>query len=79
MINLFLSLLNVFKKKKKNDLIIKGVFSYFNNYFELSEISNDDLENNLIKLKTNKNSDILSDYYIVKELKDDVAGKLYKK
>ena len=68
-----------FKKKKKNDLIIKGVFSYFNNYFELSEISNDDLENNLIKLKTNKNSDILSDYYIVKELKDDVAGKLYKK
>ena len=69
----------MFSKKKKNDLIIKGVFSYFNNYIELNEISNDDLENNFIKLKSNKNSDILSDYCIVKELKDDVAGKLYKK
>ena len=68
-----------FQKKNKNDLIIKGVFSYFNNYIELNEISNDDLENNFIKLKSNKNSDVLSDYYIVKELKNDVAGKLYKK
>ena len=68
-----------FQKKNKNDLIIKGVCSYFNNYIELNEISNDDLENNFIKLKSNKNSDVLSDYYIVKELKNDVAGKLYKK
>jgi len=60
-------------------LIIKGVFSYFNDYFEINEISAAYFDKNLIKIKSNKNSDILSDYYIVKELKNDVAGKLYKK
>ena len=71
--------IDCFQKKNKDDLIIKGVFSYFNDYFEISEISDAYFDKNLIKIKSNKNSDILSDYYIVKELKNDVAGKLYKK
>ena len=68
-----------FKNKSKNDLIINGVFSDVNNYLNLDEISDTELDKNLIILKLNNISDILSQIYIVRRLENDVAGKLYKK
>ena len=68
-----------FQKKNKKDLIIEGVFRYFNKYINIDEISNEELNNDFIILKSNNNSDILSEYHIIRELKNDVVGKLYKK
>ena len=71
--------IDCFKKKNKKDLIIEGIFSYFNNYINLNEISDEELNNDLKILKSNNNSDILSEFRIIRELKNDVVGKLYKK
>ena len=71
--------IDYFKKKNKKDLIIEGIFSYFNNYINLNEISDEELNNDLKILKSNNNLDILSEFRIIRELKNDVVGKLYKK
>ena len=67
-----------FEKKDYNDLNICGVFSDFNDYLNLKDISIDELNNSLIELKYNDNSNSVLDSYITNYLENDLSGKLYK-
>ena len=66
-----------FEKKDYKDLIINGVFSDFNNYLNIKNMTAGELNNPLIELKYYSNS--IFDPYITIELEKDLSGKLYKK
>ena len=67
---------NDFENKNYKDLIIKGVFSRFNDYLDIQSIPLDELNNSYINQKLN-NSNSIFDSFIVNYLENDVAGKKY--
>ena len=64
-----------FEKKNKDDLIIEGVFSDFNNYVDIQNMPIEELNNYYIKQKSSSELDSVLDSYIVNELKNDIVGK----
>ena len=64
-----------FEKKNKDDLIIDGVFSDFNNYVDIQNMPIEELNNYYIKQKSSSELDSVLDSYIVNELKNDIVGK----
>ena len=64
-----------FKNTNRQDLIINGIFKDFNNYFNIQEISDEELNNTLIEQKSNYYSDSIFDSYIENYLENDVVGK----
>ena len=64
-----------FKNKNRQDLIINGIFKDFNNYFNIQEISDEELNNTLIEQKSNYYSNSVFDSYIENYLENDVVGK----
>ena len=64
-----------FEKKSNNDLIIKGVFSKFNEYLNINSINPEELNNSFINQKTLDSSASIFDSYIINYLQNDVAGK----
>ena len=64
-----------FKNKNRQDLIINGIFQDFNNYFNIQEISDKELNNTLIEQKSNYYSNSVFDSYIENYLENDVVGK----
>lgn len=65
-----------FESKNYNDLTIKGVFEKFNNYLNISNISNEELNNSYINQKSSNNSNLVFDSYIINYLENDVVGIL---
>ena len=64
-----------FETKNKDDLIIVGEFSDFNNYVDIKKMSFEELNNYYLKEKTDSDLDSVFDSYIVNELKNDIVGK----
>ena len=68
-----------FEKLDRNDLKIKGTFSEFNNYTDITKMTNEDLNNSMIEKKLSNTSNSVLDSYIVKSLENDVAFKFNRK
>ena len=66
-----------FENKKHEDLIIEGVFNDFNNYFDVKQMTIEELSNYYIRQKSNDISESVLDSYISIELKNDIAGKFH--
>ena len=60
-----------FEKLEKKDLIIEGIFSYYNSYIDLSKIEQSKLKNTFIIIN---NSSIIFPYSVNIKLKNDVFG-----
>ena len=67
-----------FQNKKKEDLKIKGVFSDFNEHIDLKNMQIPKMDCSYLEHKSKYNSNLLDDCYIIKNLENDVVGKIYK-
>ena len=66
-----------FENKNKEDLIIEGVFNEFNDYLDVNKMTVEELNNSFIEQKSNYWLNSILDSYIVNDLKNDIAGKIY--
>ena len=64
-----------FENKNQKDLVIKGVFSKFNDYLDIKSMSNEEFNNSYIDQKAIDGSYSVLDSYIVNYIDNDVAGK----
>ena len=69
---------NTFEKKNYDDLIIKGVFSKFNDYLDIKSMSIDELNNSYINQKLVGNTHSLLNSYIITYLNNDTVGRKRK-
>ena len=67
-----------FENKKEEDLKIKGVFSDFNKHIDLQKMLISKMDSSYLEHKSKYNTNLLDDCYIIKNLENDVVGKIYK-
>ena len=65
---------NSFKNLEVKDLKISGIFSYFNNYFDVKEIDSTKFKKTYIKLKST-GTKALKDIKTQISLENDVIGR----